>query len=427
MADWRPTRAAGRTIALILLLGTLGILLGRVDLIALAAPFAVGGTLLARGRPRSRPTVRLESRAGEGHRLAEGDRLTLELTVANPEPSAYDLALLRIPESDDVVVEPSERTVVVSVPPRAEVTVPLDGQVRRWGRHRVRPVLVRPVAAGGMLTGPAARSESVELRVHPRAERFRATDAMPNAAGVVGVHPSRRPGDGAELADIRRLVPGDRLRRIDWRTSLRTGEPHVVQTYADADAELAIVLDLLHDAGRDPSVLDLTVRVAVGVAEHYADRGDRVKLVEYGGHGRILRAGSGPRHRVLVNEWLLDVVSGERRFGPSELPSGRALVPDRALVVVLTPLLDRRTLTVLASMARSRLSVVAVDTLPPGLTASDAGRQGRWTETAFRLWMLERRNTLDRLVEHGVPVVRWEGAGSLDQVLRQLAARRVTR
>jgi hypothetical protein len=35
--------------------------------------------------------------------------------------------------------------------------------------------------------------------------------------------------------------------------------------------------------------------------------------------------------------------------------------------------------------------------------------------------LLERANTIGQLREHGVPVVTWAGAGSLDQVLRDVA------
>ncbi len=41
---------------------------------------------------------------------------------------------------------------------------------------------------------------------------------------------------------------------------------------------------------------------------------------------------------------------------------------------------------------------------------------------AHRLWRLERENDRSGSSrEHGVPVVRWAGAGSLDQVLRDVA------
>jgi hypothetical protein len=40
---------------------------------------------------------------------------------------------------------------------------------------------------------------------------------------------------------------------------------------------------------------------------------------------------------------------------------------------------------------------------------------------ATKLWRMERENVLGRLREHGVPVVTWAGAGSLDLVLRDVS------
>ena len=62
--------------------------------------------------------------------------------------------------------------------------------------------------------------------------------------------------------------------------------------------------------------------------------------------------------------------------------------------------------------------VVAVDTLPTDL--APPGERG-WAPVAFRLWRLDRDTMIAQLREHGVPVVRWAGAGSLDQVLRDVA------
>jgi hypothetical protein len=69
----------------------------------------------------------------------------------------------------------------------------------------------------------------------------------------------------------------------------------------------------------------------------------------------------------------------------------------------------------LATLARSGRYVVAVDTLPSDATPPV---RGPWTPTATELWRLERENVLARLHEHGIPVVAWAGAGSLDLVLR---------
>jgi uncharacterized protein (DUF58 family) len=213
------------------------------------------------------------------------------------------------------------------------------------------------------------------------------------------------------------------LRRIDWRVSLRTERLHVAATLSDRDAEVVLLIDLLADAGRSEgingaaSVLDRAVRASAAIAEHYLHLGDRVSLIEYGASARRLRPASGRRQYLTVLEWLLDVDPSPiaRERGGAQLA---ASISADALVVVLTPLLDARSASMLAGLARAGRFVVAVDTLPSGV---DVPGGGPWSGVAFRLWRLERENTIGQLREHGVPVVAWAGAGSLDVVLRDVA------
>ena len=86
--------------------------------------------------------------------------------------------------------------------------------------------------------------------------------------------------------------------------------------------------------------------------------------------------------------------------------------------MVLTPLVHPRAADMLAQLTRSGRFTVAVDTFPPDATPPASSQ---WTPLATRLWRVERENVLGRLREHGVPVVSWAGAGSLDLVLRDVA------
>ena len=253
---------------------------------------------------------------------------------------------------------------------------------------------------------------------------------------MIGFHRSRRPGEGGELAGVRPFSPGDRLRRIDWRVSLRARELHVVATLSDRDAEVTILLDLLHEAGLSGglgagrSVLDITVRAAAGIAEHYVMRGDRVGFVEYGWPGRRLRASSGRRHYLTALEWLLDTRPSPEGREPTVYTFGAGQIKTNGLTVVLTPLVDLRSAAMLARLARGGRFVVAIDTMPPEqLTMlargprrrSDWLADGEYTAVAARLWLLERTNTIAELREHGVPVVTWGGVGSLDETLAQVS------
>ncbi|WBB64952.1 DUF58 domain-containing protein [Micromonospora sp. WMMD812] len=432
---WAPTRALGRAVLVTGLLLVAAVVLGRIDLIVLAAPFALGTAYALRRRPAAPPEVWVA--ADEGH-LIEGGELTGSVTIGNPDTVDYEVAVVRTRVSPWLRIDRvgfaggaaaggravADRPFVTSVPATSAVDLELTGTALRWGRHPVGPAGARVAVAGGLLVSRAVITEPVRVRVYPKTEPFEAVEAMPRAAGLVGAHHSRRPGEGGELAGVRIFAPGDRLRRIDWRVSLRARQLHVAATLSDRDAEVVVLLDVLAEAGRSggvsgaASVLDTTVRAAAAIAEHYLHRGDRVSLLEYGPTARRLRPATGRRQYLTVLEWLLDVHVEPSRHEPYDLVFGPQLLSADALVVVLTPLLDERSAQMLARLARSGRFVVAVDTLPADLTApKDRG----WAEVAYRLWRLDRDTMIAQLREHGVPVVGWAGAGSLDQVLRDVA------
>ncbi|MEV6490148.1 DUF58 domain-containing protein [Actinoplanes sp. NPDC051633] len=418
---WVPTRALGRSVLLTGLLLVLGVALGRVDLVLLGAPFAIGAAMALRRMPRSAPEVTITA---DEEYLVEGGEVHAGLTVANPDVIDYDLVVVRTRTSPWIDLENADRPFAIEVASDNWTAVELSGKAGRWGRHEVGPAAARVAACSGLLACRPVVTEAHALRVYPVTEPFAAVEAMPAAAGLVGNHRSRRPGEGGELAGVRPFAPGDRLRRIDWRVSLRTRDLHVAATLSDRDAEVLLLLDVLGEAGvsggvnGSASVLDTTVRASAAIAEHYLKRGDRVSLLEYGANARRLRPATGRRQYLTVLEWLLDVKADSADEAAYEHAFGAHHVSPDALVVVLTPLVDPRSADMLARLTQSGRYTVAVDTLPDGLAPP---ARSQWTPLATRLWRIERDNVLGRLREHGVPVVTWAGAGSLDLVLRDVA------
>ncbi len=418
---WSPTPAFGRVVLVVGVLLAVAMVFGRADLVVLAAPFALGAALGIWRRPSRVPLVSVKMGA---EFIGEGGRVPAGLTVANPDEVRYDLVVLRTAISPWLVVPHGDRPYVTTVSPGAAADLELRAYAVRWGRPALGPAVAHAVAADGLLISDPGNGRAKRIKVFPVTDPFTAEDSMPRAAGLVGVHHSRRPGEGGELAGVRMFTPGDRLRRIDWRVSLRTRELHVAATLSDRDAEVVLVLDVLHEAGRSGgvhgarSVLDTTVRAAAGIAEHYLHRGDRVALLEYGFRARRLRPASGRRQYHTVLEWLLGVSAAGLGFEPAPDAFGPHTVSSNALVVVLTPLLDVRAAAMIARFARAGRFVVGIDTLPADLPLPE---RGGWATAAGRLWRLERTNTLEQLREHGVPVVAWAGPGSLDEVLRQVS------
>ncbi|HYT10561.1 MAG TPA: DUF58 domain-containing protein [Mycobacteriales bacterium] len=432
---WRPTAALGRAVGTGGGLLLVAVLLRRADLVVLAGPLLIGAALALAGRPHGAPSVRLSvpSRA-----LLEGQRITATVTVSSDDAAdALDVAavVLTLPTWLDATsgVSPPARAVIAGA--GAHVDVPIEVRTRRWGRRPAGPATVHATGAYGLLRWPPVTSGVAVTTTWPLGEGFGATDTVPRAQALVGTHRSRRPGEGGDVAGVRPFIPGDRLRRVNWRVTGRTGELHVTATYADRDAEVLLCLDSRQDLGRPPdSCLDTGVRATAAIAEHYLRAGDRVGLVDLGQRYRPVPARNGRNHLVRILDVLLDTkpvrdgAGSSRATGMLAAAELTALAAADALVVLLSPLAGPAPLQAVAALAHAGRPVVAVDTLPPTAVPD---QRGDYTELAFRLWRLRRELDLLRLAELGVPVVPWRGAGSLDLVLQDVSraarAPRVTR
>lgn len=67
------------------------------------------------------------------------------------------------------------------------------------------------------------------------------TARQPQGSILAGNHASRLRGRGLNFDELRRYQPGDDLRHLDWRASLRTGKP-VVRTFTEERDRPALIL-----------------------------------------------------------------------------------------------------------------------------------------------------------------------------------------
>lgn len=418
---WAPTRALGRAGLIVGVCVLVAVVFGRLDLVVVAAPFALGTAWALRRRPTIAPQV---SVAVTTESVAEGEEFELLLSVSNPNPMRLDIAVARLQYSPWLTVKHGDRPFATDLAPAEPTELPLTGTALRWGYQKVGPASVYAVACDALLISGRDVSEPVRVRVHPQRPLFRADEDVPVSSALVGVHRSRRPGEGGELAGVRRYSPGDKLRRVDWRVTLRTNEPFVAHTLSDRDAEVVVLLDVLVEAGRSggirgtASVVDTTVRAAAGIAEHYLRQGDRVSLLEYSGHPRQLRASSGRAHLHLMTEWLLATRATGGAGDPPAFGISPHLIPGSALVVVLSPLLSPRSVEMIATLAQAGRVVLVVDTL--GQLVEQPLGTTQWTVLAQWLWRMERTLLIGQLREVGVPVAPWAGPGTLDAMLRDM-------
>lgn len=419
-AGWEVTAAHVRA----LVLGGSGaiaaVVTRRVDLLVLAVPFLVIATWGAVARPRDPMSV--TARLGNDE-LAEGQATRWTATLDLPRGA--EETTVRLSPGAFVEEDPIALTAVLRNPDGTPVERAIPARVTRWGWRRIGPGLVSARSPWWAYRTPVIDLGAFEVIVTPATSAFDSHAPTPHPEGLVGVHRSARPGTGSEFSTIRPFHVGDRLRRIHWPASQRTGTLQVTTTYADADAHVVLVVDAFSDLGpREgidgrPTSLDLTVRATAALAQHYLGAGDRVSLRVLGSDGVArLPAASGALQRRRV----LDVLARITPATDRDLETVRSVdgLSSGSLVVIFTPLVHPAMAGLIARTAARGLTTVVVDTLPPHLGADTSDP---YLSLAWRIRRLDRIDEVYRLRTAGVPIVTWHGPGSLDLVLRDLARR----
>jgi uncharacterized protein (DUF58 family) len=405
------TRRATPRVAAYAALAALGLLaalaLHRPELAALAAPFAA---LLALGLATTRPpelglwvTVARE-------RAIEGDEVpaTVELNASAPVERLE--LLLALPAG--LETEPGQNPVSVRLGREEERTLELTFRCERWGNFDLGDVYLRARDRLGLFLWEGHVRRPHRLRVYPSAERLQRMLAPLETQAFAGNQVARVKGDGLEFADTRPYVPGDRLRSINWRASARRGGALIVnERHPERNTDVLVFLDSFAEARTlEESTLDRGVRAAATFAALALDRRDRVGLVTFGGVLRWLMPGSGLQQRYrLVDAVLETEVEFSYAWKDVNVIPARVL-PPKALVIAVTPLLDARSVGALLDL-RARgydLAVVEVSPVPfvePGTSESD--------QLAYRLWLLRREELRSRFERLGVAVARWDDEAPL--------------
>jgi uncharacterized protein (DUF58 family) len=431
---WRWTDALVRAVVCGLGLLVAGMVLHRLDLVFIGLPLVIG--VLLTPPPTGTPSVVTAPRP---ETVEAGTVATAAVTVTPGEGAV--LAALRMPRPATPGVGP------VHLLPATDGEVRTEVRWQAWG-HGVylRPDYLFAAHDGLYVYGPVV-GVAARHTVLPPIEPLLPGPLPPRAAGLVGAHRSARPGDGMELRDIRPFQSGDRLRRIDWRVSLRAaaagggtlvpGTLHVRERHAEADADLVLALDTRLDVARDVGAwgvrapgadiraggsLDLGVRAVGTLAATFLRQGDRVGLVDLGHPRGGVPVGSGRRQLQRIRHQL--VHAARRMAGSGDPVLNTAQVPGGATIVVLSPFLDDQLVDLTIRLARRGRLVVAVDLLPVELAPD---RTTPWGPAVVAILRAEHQVRTAALADHGVLVARWDGGAEIAALLRTARRRQGAR
>ncbi|MHA7281761.1 DUF58 domain-containing protein [Arthrobacter sp. TMS2-4] len=390
-------------VILMLVCAVAGLVSGRPDTVALAAPFAFLA-LAGRAGP-AQGTARTIHISPDRSVDADGQRLRVRLapreagTPASGRLMVTTLAAPGCPEDAVVLLDDEECPFLVDAPPSGEQ------DVLAYGAASFTADLARPTAF--------APAPPLRVSILPRVGPTLARPVSRRLVGLAGTHRSGRPGDGGELRSVASLQPGDPLRRIDWRATARRSTDQdrlmVRRSFADAEASVFLVVDQAHDlpsstedwfAAAPPRLaagsLHVARTAATTVAASYLAVGDRVGLDDLSGTRRALRSAAGARHLEQIRVRLAGTaVVPRRRRRRDPVP------PQGAVVVVFSAFLDAEPARLLRFWHAQGHVVAGIDCMMPLDRTETTTAQAE----AVRLTLLRRRLLLEGLRGDGIPVI----------------------
>lgn len=189
---------------------------------------------------------------------------------------------------------------------------------------------------GGIASGLLDAQVLTRLMAQPLMTRF------PMEGSISGHHKSPHRGSSVEFAEYRNYVPGDDIRRLDWRVLGRTDRYYLKEYEAETNLRCYLVLDFsgsMRFAVQHGSKLDYARRLAATLAYLTIHQGDAAGLICAREDGVTeIPPRRTPTHVQLITDALVKTEPRGTTTLVSALHDLAEKIRPRALVVVLSDL-----------------------------------------------------------------------------------------
>jgi len=389
------------------------ILLDRWELLLLASVFMFG--LFAVAYEQDEPEYSISVNVSHD-RCFEGEQVLLEVSISSGSDIPLLEAHILLCDEENHVI--SSRQLSLSMRPGEIRNFTFRVNMPARGMFYVGDTVSRSYTRSGLKSFGDRVWPGEACLVYPRPEPIRVDWGLAaRSRQHVGECPSRVPGEGLEISDIRAAMPGDPVKRVNWRATLRFGKLYVNDSTRDRNIDVVIVVDGLADVGTSPSTyLDCASRAAASIAMGFLENRDRVGIVRYAGAVDWAVPRPGRNQLYVILDRLARLYAVQSFVAPNMRLLPRSVLPPGSLVLVITPLLDDRAIDMIVGLAARGCNpmVLYVSPIP---FIEDQLKDSAEDQLAKRWWGLDHKAKLKKLRALGLQVAEWDGNGSLDACL----------
>lgn len=300
---------------------------------------------------------------------------------------------------------------------RLEISLEFRSPIR--GHYLLGPLVAKAQDPFGFYL-VETKSEAEVLSIMPRPEPTRGAMLRPRHLGPwPGTIPARTLGPGTEFYSMREYVSGDDPKRINWKTSAKHARLIVNEVEAERVTDVMIVLDtdVSFYETAEAELFERGVRAAASMASLLLRQGNRVGMILQGEERGVVSPRFGKRHERNILFLLAAAKPGRALLSTGYVVTllARLLLPAKAQLVIISPLLDTAIVDGVRQLAASGYSILVLSPSPKAPTRFESEQE----EIAYRMLMLERSNTLLAL-EKICTVAQWPAGVPLSTVLSEV-------
>ncbi len=263
--------------------------------------------------------------------------------------------------------------------------------------------------------GLASRVESVAYEsiviAHPKIDPIGAITIRPRRTrAFAGPVKANQGGQGLDFFGCRSYVPGDDIRRVNWRAFARQDTLIVNEYELERLADVNIIVDArlqAHCQLDTQTTFDYSLRAAGSLASHFLRIGNIVGLLVYGDIVHWVFPGVGKRQERKILDALACSYAADKEVFEDLRNVPTRLFPAQSQLVFVSPLIDEDDVEVVALLIDQGYSIILVCPHATSWEKEQIG-SGSSAQLATRISTLRRSLFLDSLVRTGTRIVNWD-------------------
>lgn len=354
-------------------------------------------------------------------RVHVGMPVEVELAIHNDGPSLGLVEVVDQVPRGLAVVRGTDH-IIASLPSGGDLRLRYVVRPTIKGDFEIGPVRARALDPLGFGAEDAVLPVASRVVAAPQMEDLRRTRLAPRRTRPwYGQVTSRRLGIGTDFWGVRDYVPGDEVRRVNWKASARLDRLFSNEYEGERSGDVVIVLDARREAfvgTETDNPIEHGVRAALGIAENVLASRNRVGLIVQRDVLDRVSLAFGRKQLYRILDHLVHVrPGGDWPFAHIGWVVQR-FFPRDSLIVLISPLSDRTALDAVLDLAASGYEIVIVSPSPLAIQRR-LGTEGTGQDAAFRILRMERENLLTEL-RRVAQVIDWHPATPLALPLRRM-------